>query len=83
MNAVIRARIDETLKNEAAAVLAQFGLTISDVMRITLARVATEKALPFEMRVNAATARTLEDADKGNDLHEAASADDLFRKLGI
>jgi len=34
-NAFVRARIDQTLKNDAAAVLADMGLTVSDVIRIT------------------------------------------------
>lgn len=47
--AFVRARIDETLKNEAADVLAQLGLTVSDAVRMTLTKIATEKALPFEL----------------------------------
>lgn len=46
-NALVRARIDETLKDQAADVLAEMGLTISDLIRITLTKVAREKALPF------------------------------------
>src|SRR3546814_5466154 len=48
--AFVRARIDETLKDEAAAVLAELGLTVSDVVRMTLTRVAKDHALPFEDR---------------------------------
>jgi DNA-damage-inducible protein J len=47
-NAVVRARIDETTKAEAAAVLAAMGLTLSDAFRLLLKRVAAEKALPFD-----------------------------------
>jgi addiction module RelB/DinJ family antitoxin len=47
----VRARIDETLKKEAAIVLASMGLTVSDVVRIALTKIAKEKKLPFEMRV--------------------------------
>ena len=47
-NTVVRARIDERVKNEAAAVLAAMGLTLSDAFRMLLVRVAAEKALPFE-----------------------------------
>jgi DNA-damage-inducible protein J len=55
----VRARIDENLKNEAAAVLAEMGLTVSDVVRIALTKIAKEKALPFEMNVpNELTAQT-------------------------
>lgn len=50
-NAFVRARIDEKLKVEAAAVLAEMGLTVSDVVRMTLTRVAKDKALPFDVRI--------------------------------
>jgi DNA-damage-inducible protein J len=40
--------IDEHIKEEASAVLAAMGLTVSDAFRIMLTRVAREKALPFE-----------------------------------
>jgi len=48
VNAVVRARIDEDIKEEASIVLAAMGLTISDAFRLLLTRVAKEKALPFE-----------------------------------
>ena len=47
-DAVVRARIDGQIKEEAAVVLAAMGLTVSDAFRILLTRVAREKALPFE-----------------------------------
>ena len=47
-NAVVRARIDEHFKEEASAVLATMGLTVSDAFRIMLTRIAREKSLPFE-----------------------------------
>src|SRR3546814_1617476 len=59
--AFVRARIDETLKDEAAAVLAELGLTVSDVVRMTLTRVAKDHALPFELKVpNAETRAAIE-----------------------
>ncbi|MCC8368157.1 type II toxin-antitoxin system RelB/DinJ family antitoxin [Xenorhabdus sp. PB61.4] len=83
-NAFVRARIDEKLKNEAAAVLASMGLTVSDLVRITLTKVATEKALPFDMRIpNELTAKTIANSEKGIDVHQAKDADDIFDKLGI
>jgi DNA-damage-inducible protein J len=39
--AFVRARIDEQVKDEASEVLAEFGLTVSDIVRMTLTRVAT------------------------------------------
>lgn len=82
--AFVRARVDETVKNEAAAVLASMGLTVSDVVRIALTKIAREKALPFEMRVpNAVTAQTLAKSERGEDVHRAKDAEDLFQQLGI
>lgn len=82
--AFVRARIDETLKTEAAIVLAELGLTVSDVVRIVLTKVAKDKALPFEMRVpNKLTAQTLEKSERGIDVHKAKNADEMFDQLGI
>lgn len=83
-NSVVRARIDDTLKAEAAAVLAEMGLTVSDVVRMVLTKIAKEKALPFEMRVpNRLTAETLEKSERGEDVHHAKDAHDLFKQLGM
>jgi DNA-damage-inducible protein J len=62
-NAVVRARIDERVKEKATAVLATMGLTVSDVVRMTLTRVANDSALPFELKVpNAETRAAMEEA---------------------
>lgn len=61
--AFVRARIDERLRDEATAVLAEMGLTVSDVVRMTLTRVARDKALPLELKVpNAETRAAMEEA---------------------
>ena len=66
-NAVVRARIDEATKTEAAAVLATMGLSLSDAFRLLLKRVAAEKALPFEPLVpNAETIAAMKAARRGN-----------------
>ena len=82
--AFVRARIDETLKNEASAVLADMGLTVSDVVRMALTKIAKEKALPFELHVpSKLTEETLAKSERGEDIHHAKDADDLFEQLGI
>ena len=48
MKEVIRARIDGKIKEEAAAVLAESGLTVPDAFRLMMMRIAAEKRLPFE-----------------------------------
>lgn len=81
--AFVRARIDESLKDEAAAVLATMGLTVSDLVRITLTKVAHEKALPFEMRVpNATTRKAMKELSEGKG-KKFDSTEALFKDLGI
>ena len=47
-NAVVRARIDEATKSEAAAVLAAMGLSLSDAFRMLLKRAAIDRRLREE-----------------------------------
>ena len=54
---VIRARIDGRVKERAAKILADMGLSVSDAIRLLLIRVAAEKALPFEIKVPNAESR--------------------------
>jgi len=80
-NAFVRARIDQGLKNEAAAVLADMGLTVSDVVRIVLTRIARERALPFALEVpNAATRAAMAEA-RALSQARFVSADDLIDDL--
>jgi DNA-damage-inducible protein J len=80
-NAVVRARIDEHIKEEATAVLAAMGLTVSDAFRIMLTRVAREKALPFEPLVpNKETIEAMKEARRGK-LPAFVTVDDLMTDL--
>jgi DNA-damage-inducible protein J len=75
-NAVVRARIDEHIKEEASIVLAAMGLTVSDAFRIMLTRIAREKALPFEPLIpNETTIAAMREARAGN--LESVTLDDL------
>ncbi|HEV7123609.1 MAG TPA: type II toxin-antitoxin system RelB/DinJ family antitoxin [Rhodanobacter sp.] len=53
-NALVQTRIDSDVKDRAAAVLDQLGLTVSDAVRILLTRTANEGALPFALTINPA-----------------------------
>jgi DNA-damage-inducible protein J len=65
-NTVVRARIDEEIKEEASAVLASMGLTVSDALRMMLTRVAREHALPFDPLIpNATTVKAMREARRG------------------
>ena len=66
-NSVVRARVEESVKQEAAVVLAAMGLTVSDAFRMLLTRIAREKALPFEPLVpNAETIAAMKEARAGH-----------------
>jgi DNA-damage-inducible protein J len=80
-NTVVRARIDEHVKEEAAAVLASIGLTVSDAFRLMMVRIAKDKALPFEPLVpDAETVEAMKAARRG-ELISAGSPDNLFKSL--
>ncbi len=62
----VRARIDSETKDRATAALQAMGLTISDVLRIVLRRVANDQAFPLELKVpNAETRAAIEELDAG------------------
>ena len=78
---VVRARIDGKVKEQAARVLADMGLSVSDAIRMLLVRVAREKALPFDVRIpNEETIAAIEELRKGEG-HKADSIDDLMAPL--
>lgn len=80
-NAVVRARIDQRIKNEAAAVLSAMGLTVSDAFRLMMVRIAKEKALPFEPLVpNDETIKAIKAARRG-ELVSAGSPKQLLASL--
>jgi DNA-damage-inducible protein J len=80
-NAVVRACIDERITDEATVVLAAMGLTLSDAFRMTLIRVAREKALPFKPLVpNATTILAMKDACRGG-LKSFATVENLMADL--
>ena len=78
-NTVVRARIDERIKEEATVVLASMGLTVSDAFRMMLTRIAAEKALPFEpLAPNAETIAAMKEARRGK-LKSFESVDALLK----
>ena len=81
MRTVVRARIDQATKDEAAAILGTIGLTVSDAFRMMMRRIVADRRLPFDPLVpNATTIAAIEAARRG-DLETAGSIDDLFDQL--
>lgn len=65
-NEIVQARVNGEIKAEAAAVLADMGLTVSDAVRILLTKVAREKTMPLELFTpNETTLAAMEEARTG------------------
>ena len=82
--AFVRARIDAKLRDEASEVLADFGLTVSDIVRMTLTRVARDRAVPLELKSpNAETRAAIEESRALMKKHNLRfkNAKDVFRAL--
>jgi len=80
-NTIVRARIDDGIKEEATAVLAAMGLTASDAFRMMMTRIAREKSLPFEPLIpNAETIEAMKEARRGG-LSHVKTVSALFKAL--
>jgi DNA-damage-inducible protein J len=64
-NAVVRARIDEKTKKKATTVPKSMGLTPSIAFRLMMNRIATDKALPFDLQPNAETIEAMRELNQG------------------
>jgi DNA-damage-inducible protein J len=72
----VQARIDRKVKERAAQVLGEMGLSVSDAIRLLLSRVAAEKALPFEVKTpNAETKAAMQELEHGQGKRLATVAD--------
>jgi DNA-damage-inducible protein J len=80
-NAVVRARIDARVKEEATAIYAAAGLTLSDAFRMMLMRTVAERALPFDPLIpNAETIEAMRAARRG-DLVKVGGVENLLADL--
>lgn len=83
-NALLQTRIDEKLKKDATAILAEIGLTPSDAVRLLMTKVVKEGALPFEPFVpgpiTEAAMRESLNAKPGS-LESAATIEEFMAKL--
>ena len=82
-DAIVKARIPSDVKDRATTVLDRIGLSMSDVIRLTLIRVADEGCLPFAVEVpNRITREAMAELEAGQG-QVFDGADALFEELGI
>ena len=80
-NAVVRARIDAKIKEQATAIYAAAGLTLSDAFRMLLTRTVAEQALPFDpFTPNPETVAAMKAAQMG-EVVKFGSIDELMADL--
>jgi len=78
---MIHIRIDPDLKARASRTLDAMGLSLSEAVRVFLTRVATDQAIPFDLRVpNAQTVAAMEAGDRG-EVVKFGSVEELMADL--
>ena len=78
-NQLVQVHVNRDVREEASAVLAGMGLSVSDAIRLLLTRIAREKTLPFAPLIpNAETTAAMKEASTGN----LARFDDIESLLG-
>ena len=81
MTAVVKAHIDEKTVKEAEKVLQPLGFTTASVIELLFARIAKDKALPFEpFEPNEATIEAMKAARRG-EVVTVGNIDGLFADL--
>jgi DNA-damage-inducible protein J len=81
---IVRARVDEHLKEDAEVIFHQLGLSTSEAINLFLAQVKLKRGMPFPLRVpNDVTLKTFADTDAGKNLVCSKEATDMFKKLGL
>lgn len=83
-SAMVRARVQPTLKDHAETILRRLGLNATQAITLFYRQVELRDGLPFDVVIpSATTKRTFEATDSGRDLVVCKDADDMFEKLGI
>ena len=83
-SAMIRARVDPELKEDAESVFAALGLSVTQAITLFYLQVTWHRGLPFELRLpNEATQHVLAQTDAGQDLERCEDVKNMLRRLGI
>lgn len=83
-SAVISARIDPDLKNNAEYILKELGLTVAQAITLFYKQVELQQGLPFNVKIpNPETKKALEEARARKNLQSFETTDQLYEDLGI
>jgi len=80
--ATIQARIDPEIKAKAKRILNTLNISMSEAISMYLTQVVFHQGIPFDVKIpNELTAATLRKSEKGKELNEVGSVDELFQEL--
>jgi DNA-damage-inducible protein J len=82
--ATIQIRVDEKTKTQAKSVFGALDLSMSEAVKLFLRQVILHRGIPFDIKIpNALTRKTLEKAERGEDVEQFSTVEELFEDLGI
>ena len=77
-------RVEDTLYNEAKNIFTKFGLSFGDAINIFLAKVAMEKAIPFELSLPSEELENrINNLENNKNTKIYNTVNELFEDLGI
>ena len=80
--ATIQARIDPEIKAKAQEILSKLHISMSEAISIYLTQVTLQKGIPFDLKIpNELTAETIRKSEKGEELNQTGTVDELFMEL--
>ncbi len=80
--ATIQTRVDPTVKHNAQIILKKLNISMSEAISMYLSQITLHNGIPFEIKLpNDVTETVLLNSEKGIDLHQVESVDDLFQDL--
>jgi DNA-damage-inducible protein J len=83
-SAIIRARIEPSLKSDVEEILSKLGLTTSEAVNLLCRQIKLQRGLPFDVRIpNELTTQTLNASKEGRGVKRFGSKKGLYSDLGL
>ena len=89
MNALIQARIDSKVKEDAEKIMNQLGISLNEAIRMFLMQVIIHKGIPFkptlkpEYEPNEMLQQVIDDVENKKDLTRYKNTDEMWQDLGL
>ena len=89
MNALIQARVDSKVKEDAENIMNQLGISLNEAIRMFLMQVIIHKGIPFkptlkpEYEPNEMLQQIIADVENKKDLTRYKNTDEMWQDLGL